>query len=133
MTLRLGGWLVLAMVVLGIGAAGIIVHRSRSLADESAVFVNSGTWWPTSARSLAETITRWEKGMWDIMKAYDDSRDALAARDALLALKVAPDDRDVHFRLVGAFQLSIDGSPQAAALLQEARHRLILRLTATLP
>lgn len=114
--------LILCIVVIGgivVGFGWTLRHVLRRTAAVEVV----------PARSQAEIHRTWVQGVRKVLAAHDQDRDALKARDALLALSVRTDDQDVHLALVLALQGIMDGKVEAAQKLVEAQQAFTNRTT----
>lgn len=75
---------------------------------------------PLPTVSLAQMHTDWQKTVRDVAAHYEQDHDAARARDALLALTVAPADQSMHLRLVLALNALVEGASGAGAKWKEA-------------
>jgi len=77
----------------------------------------------TAVRTETETVSleHWRTDVQVILAAYDEKKDAVAARDALLAVRVPGSARDIHLALVLALTSIAEGDRSADARLETAR------------
>lgn len=66
----------------------------------------------------------WQERVKDILRSYDEEKNAVSARDALLALTVSRDDQSTHLALVLAFNALAEGKTEGQRQLDEARRML---------
>lgn len=71
--------------------------------------------------SIPEIQRAWRKDVTAILKTYDQDGRATVARDALMQLRVAGADREVHLELALAFYAISAGKKDGAARLTQAR------------
>lgn len=75
----------------------------------------------TEPVSLSAVHEEWSRQVADILRTLDAKGKADEARDRLLALKVAPQDRDVHLALALALEKIAEGKRGASEALAQAR------------
>lgn len=106
----------LASICLIAGVLAIFQHRSPS------PIVTIPT---TPARTETAVASDWRNDVTRILSEYDQNQDARAAEQALIALHVVNQDREVDLKLVLAFHALGESRPEGKAQLAEAR-RLFL-------
>jgi hypothetical protein len=75
----------------------------------------------TPVRTMTEVASDWRTDVTRILSEYDRSQDARAAEQAMLALRVAEADREIHLKFVLAFHALGESQPQGKADLAAAR------------
>ncbi len=80
---------------------------------------------PASVRSLAQIHIDWQKAVRDILTTYEQDHQAIRARDALLALTVAPTDQQTHLQLVLALNAVSEGASKADAKWKAAKQAFL--------
>jgi hypothetical protein len=111
MAVRLGGWMLLGALTLGIGIASLWAFRSETVVTEQMAV----------PRSAEEIRSQWRDAVQDVLAAYDGDKKPAVARDALLALRVTAEDQPLHLSLVLAFQRRVDGVAGAEQAIAKAR------------
>lgn len=113
------GWIIRIVVFLMLLAILFFLRsRSRSLVPSD----------PSSSQPSVSSVERhreWRSKVENILNDYDRTSNAAQARDGLLGLTVAPEDRDMHLKLVLAFQAVVDGASDASFKLQETRKEFL--------
>ena len=77
----------------------------------------------TPKPTVSDVASDWRGDVTRILAEYDQSQDARAAEQALLALHVADQDREVHLALVIAFHTVGESKPEGKSQLTAARTR----------
>ena len=107
---RRWGIRILIFVLLGLALWALRIHNARRPMEAPIGKVAA----PSSV-SLAQMHTDWQKIVRDTAARYEQDHDATRARDALLALTVAPVDQAMHLQLVLALNALVEGAPGADA------------------
>lgn len=112
-------YLLISVAVLLLGLVSLIVWRSRSKTSLPVPIA-------LPEISQSELHASWNREVEDALQQYKQDKNALAARDRLLALRVAADDRETHLKLVLALQALTDKQRDGAVRLKEAEQKFAL-------
>ncbi len=106
-------WRALLGAVMGIAivSGGVVLYRQNqaSTVEESASHV-----------SPEEVLRAWELGVKGAVQGYEQDKNALKARDLLLALRVPAEKREQHLSLVLALEAAIQQRKDAESRWQRA-------------
>lgn len=94
--------------------AGVLSWRTR----QSTTGSSKST---LTAKPAAVIQSDWRAGVTRVLAEYDQTQDAKAAVDGLLALYVTQGDQPVHLELVVAFQSLSESRSEAKEMLRTAR------------
>lgn len=111
---------VLVFALLCLAFWALRMHSVRRFADAP---VGKGA--PPPSVSLAQMHTDWQKMVREVSVRYEQDHDAVRARDALLALTVAPIDRAMHLQLVAALNALAEGVSGADAKWKVAQQSFL--------
>lgn len=106
---------VLVVLVIALGAAGFLSLKGRVYETDRSTPVAT-----EPVRSQDEIQQAWRISAQAAVAQYRQDQNAEKARDALVALKVANADRDVHLALVLAFEGKRQNVTGAGARLEQA-------------
>lgn len=95
-------------------AAGILAWRNRYAETNSSTGVST-------AKPAAVIRSDWRASVTRVLAEYDQTQDAKAAVDGLLALYVTQADQPIHLELVLALQSLSESRAEAKAMLRTAR------------
>ena len=113
---RRWGIRIFVFVLLCLAFWALRIHSARKFVDAPIGKVT-----PSAAVSLAQMHTDWQKMVREVSMRYEQDHDAARARDALLALTVAPADQATHLQLVLALNALAEGVSGADAKWKAAQ------------